>query len=137
MELTSVPLRACRAWVRKLRTETPGISWGYWKARNRPALPRTSGGQEVMSSPLKRIEPRVTWYSGLPSRAAARVDFPDPLGPMRACSSPAPTTRSTPRSISAPPSVVATCRPSISKSGAAGTPRSYGPTTSGTTADDP
>ena len=28
--------------------------WGYWKARNMPALPRTSVSQSVMSSPLKQ-----------------------------------------------------------------------------------
>ena len=40
----SMPLRADSAWRRKLRTETPAISCGYWKARNMPALPRTSVG---------------------------------------------------------------------------------------------
>ena len=34
-------------------TETPAISWGYWKARNMPALALTSVGQSVMSSPWK------------------------------------------------------------------------------------
>ena len=69
-------------------TETPGISWGYWKARNMPALARTSVGQSVMSSPWKRMRPCVTSYSGLASRALARVDLPEPLGPMRAWISP-------------------------------------------------
>ena len=50
----SMPLRALSAWRRKLRTETPGISCGYWKARNMPDLARTSVGQAVMSSPLKQ-----------------------------------------------------------------------------------
>ena len=49
------------------------------------------GAPDVMSSPQKRTDPPVTWYSGLPMRAEARVDLPDPLGPMRACTSPAPT----------------------------------------------
>ena len=53
-----MPLRADSAWRRKLMTETPGISWGYWKARKMPALPRTSGPHSVMSSPLNRIDPR-------------------------------------------------------------------------------
>ena len=87
----SMPLRALSAWRRKLSTETPAISWGYWKARKTPALARTSVGQEVMSSPLKRMRPEVTWYSGLPSRVEARVDLPEPLGPIRAWTSPAPT----------------------------------------------
>ena len=43
----------------------------------------------------------MTSYSGLPSRVVARVDLPDPLGPIRACTSPAPIVRSTPRRISA------------------------------------
>ncbi len=56
----SMPRRADRAWRRNWATGTPGISSGYWKARNMPALPRTSAGQSVMSSPLKRIRPAVT-----------------------------------------------------------------------------
>ena len=56
----SMPLRADSAWRRKLITLTPGISSGYWKARKRPALPRTSVGQSVMSDPLKRTRPAVT-----------------------------------------------------------------------------
>ena len=96
----SMPLRAERAWRRNWMTETPGISWGYWKARNMPALARTSVGQSVMSSPWKRMRPCVTSYSGLASRALARVDLPEPLGPMRAWISPAWTDRSMPRRIS-------------------------------------
>ena len=34
-----------RAWRRNWMTETPAISWGYWKARNMPDLARTSVGQ--------------------------------------------------------------------------------------------
>ena len=56
----SMPLRAESAWRRKLITDTPGIAWGYWKARNIPALPRTSTSQSVMSSPRNRIDPPVT-----------------------------------------------------------------------------
>ena len=83
-------------------TETPATSRGYWKARNSPALPRTSVDQSVMSSPLKRMAPFVTTYSGLPSRTAASVDLPEPLGPMSAWTSPGRTTRSTPWRISTP-----------------------------------
>ena len=46
-----MPLRADSAWRRNWMTETPAISCGYWKARNIPALARTSVGQSVMSSP--------------------------------------------------------------------------------------
>ena len=38
-------------------TGTPAIDSGSWKARNMPALPRTSGAHPVTSSPLKRIAP--------------------------------------------------------------------------------
>ena len=55
----SMPLRADRAWRRKLMTETPGMVWGYWKARKTPALPRTSGSQAEMSSPRNRMRPWV------------------------------------------------------------------------------
>ena len=98
----SRPFRADRAWRRKLMTETPAISSGYWKARKMPALPRTSGDQSVISSPRNRTDPEVTSYSGLPSSTEARVDLPEPLGPMRAWISPGWTTRSTPRRISTP-----------------------------------
>ena len=39
------------AWRRNWITGTPEISSGYWKARNIPALARTSVGQAVTSSP--------------------------------------------------------------------------------------
>src|SRR3954453_5816340 len=85
---------------RKLAIETPGMATGYWKARNRPRWARSSGSAPVMSSPLKAIEPSVTSYSGWPMIVEASVDFPEPLGPMSACSSPLLTLRSTPRRIS-------------------------------------
>ena len=66
-----MPLRADSAWRRNCATGTPGISSGYWKARKMPALARTSVGQAVMSSPLKRMRPGVTSYSGLPSSVLA------------------------------------------------------------------
>ena len=90
-------------------TDTPVISMGYWKARKMPARPRTSADQSVISSPRNRTDPLVTRYSGLPRRTDARVDLPEPLGPMRAWSSPGWITRSTPRRISTP-SAVDACR---------------------------
>jgi hypothetical protein len=57
---TSSSVRAAMAWRRNWVTETPSIDSGYWKARNRPALDRTSVGQAVTSSPSSRIEPDVT-----------------------------------------------------------------------------
>ena len=97
-------------------TDTPATSCGYWKARKMPALPRTSADQSVMSSPRNRIVPSVTTYSGLPRSTEARVDLPDPLGPMRAWISPFSTTRSTPCRMGVPSTVV-TWRFSTSNSG--------------------
>src|SRR3954471_16086758 len=88
------------AMRRKLAIDTPGMETGYWKARNRPEWARSSGSASVMSSPLNVIVPSVTSYSGWPMIVEASVDFPEPLGPMSACSSPLLTLRSTPRRIS-------------------------------------
>ena len=53
-------------------------------------------GQSVMSSPLKQDAARGDLVAGLPSRVLASVDLPEPFGPIRAWTSPAPTVRSTP-----------------------------------------
>ncbi len=76
--------RALRIIRRYLLTETPGIATGYWKAMKRPARERSSGSASVMSSPLKTIEPSVTSSAGWPMIALARVDLPDPFGPISA-----------------------------------------------------
>ena len=78
-----MPLRRAIAWRKKLSTETPGISSGCWKPRNRPSAARSSVGSVVMSVPRSRIRPAVTRYAGLPSRVLASVDLPEPLGPIR------------------------------------------------------
>ena len=96
----SMPLRADCAWRRNWMTETPAISCGYWKARNMPALARSSVGHSVTSSPRNSIVPPVTSYSGEPISVLPRVDLPEPLGPMMACTSPAFTVRSRPLRIS-------------------------------------
>src|SRR5665811_1218172 len=106
--------RALRIIRRYLLTETPGIATGYWKAMKRPARERSSGAASVMSSPLKTIEPSVTSNEGWPMIALARVDLPDPLGPIRAWTLPFSTSRSRPRRISLPSTV--TCRLRISSS---------------------
>ena len=72
------------AMRRYLATVTPGIATGYWKAMNRPIRERSSGLASVMSSPLKVIVPSVTSRLGWPMIALARVDLPDPFGPIRA-----------------------------------------------------
>ena len=112
----SMPLRADSAWRKKLMTVTPGMAWGYWKARKMPALPRTSVLQSVMSLPRNRMAPPVTSYSGLPRRVWARVDLPEPFGPISAWTSPSPTVRSTPERIST--RLTPARNPSISKRGA-------------------
>ena len=85
----SKPLRADSAWRRNWITETPGISCGYWKARNIPALARSSAGQSVTSSPWNVTVPARTSYSGEPIRVDASVLLPEPFGPMMAWTSPA------------------------------------------------
>ena len=57
---TSTSVRAAMAWRRNWVTETPSIDSGYWKARNSPALERTSVAHVVTSSPSKRMAPEVT-----------------------------------------------------------------------------
>src|SRR5680860_1519062 len=106
--------RALRIIRRYLLTETPGIATGYWKAMKSPARERSSGAASVMSSPLKTIEPSVTSNEGWPMIALARVDLPEPFGPIRAWTLPFSTSRSSPRRISLPPAL--TCRLRISSS---------------------
>src|SRR5215212_9393674 len=80
-------------------TVTPGTETGYWKAMKRPIRARSSGSASVMSSPPKWIVPSVTSRLGWPITTLARVDLPDPLGPMSAWISPSRTDRSTPLRI--------------------------------------
>ena len=99
---------------RYLLTETPGIATGYWKAMKRPARERSSGSASVTSSPLKVIVPSVTSSDGWPMIALARVDLPEPFGPISAWTLPFSTSRSRPRRISL--SSALTCRLRISSS---------------------
>ena len=87
----SSPFALRRAWSamrRKLATLTPGIAVGYWNARKSPFRPRSSASHSEMSSPWKRTFPEVISYFGFPMSAFARVLFPEPFGPMIACTSP-------------------------------------------------
>ena len=79
-------------------------------------FPRISVDQLVISSPRKRIEPFVIEYSGLPKRTEARVDFPEPFGPIRAWISPLLIVRSIPLRILVPSSAEA-CKSLISNNG--------------------
>src|SRR4029079_2480185 len=105
---------ALRIIRRYLLTETPGIATGYWKAMKRPARERSSGPASVMSSPLNVIVPSVTSSAGWPMIALARVDLPDPLGPIRAWTFPFSTSSSRPLRICL--SSALTCRLRISSS---------------------
>ena len=105
---SSPPARALRialiALRRKFVTVTPGTACGYWNARKRPRCARSSAPASVRSSPSKMIWPSVISYAGWPMRAYASVDFPEPFGPMTACTSFGLTARSTPLTISVPSS---------------------------------
>ena len=48
------------AALRKVMVATPGISIGYWKARNRPLAARSEGSSAKMSSPSSSTSPSVT-----------------------------------------------------------------------------
>ena len=69
-------------------TVTPGISTGYCIARKRPARARSSTVIASTSSPSSVIEPPSTLYCGWPAIVYARVDLPEPFGPMTAWISP-------------------------------------------------
>src|SRR4051794_3550643 len=96
-------------------TVTPGTETGYWNAMKRPMRERSSGAASVMSWPSKTIWPSVTSSVGWPMIALARVDLPEPLGPMSAWTSPERTVRSSPLRICLSPT--ATWRFLISSSG--------------------
>src|SRR5215213_2887892 len=111
------PLMAVAAVRRKFDTETPGTSTGYCMARNRPARARSSTLIANTSSPSSVTLPEVIVYFGWPAIEYARVDLPEPFGPMIAWVSPDRTVRSTPRRISlaSSPSPTVTCRSRISR----------------------
>ncbi len=81
---------------------------------NRPMRERSSGAASVMSSPLKVIVPSVTSRLGWPMIALARVDLPEPFGPISAWMLALSTSRLTPLRICLPSAV--TCRLRISSS---------------------
>ena len=83
----------------KLETEIPGISTGYWKERNIPLWALSSGSNSNKSFPSKVILPPSTSYSSFPAITAESVLFPEPLGPMIACISPAFTSKFIPLRI--------------------------------------
>ena len=81
---------------------TPGISTGYWKLRNNPSRLRSSAESPSRFLPLKSTSPSVTSKAGLPTNTLLNVLFPEPFGPMIACTSPAFTVRLIPFNISLP-----------------------------------
>src|SRR6266566_3969580 len=80
----------------------PRMATGYWNARNTPSRARASGAIASRSLPSYSTWPAVTAYAGCPARTWASVLFPEPFGPMIACTSPVWTVRSTPVRISRP-----------------------------------
>ena len=66
---------------------------------------RSSMGSDSRSCPRKVASPPVTVNFSFPASTEASVLFPEPFGPMMACTSPAFTSRSMPFNISFP----ATC----------------------------
>ena len=77
-------------------------------ARNNPALARSSTLISRTSAPSRVTEPPVIVYLGWPAIEYARVDLPEPFGPMIACVSPDLIVRSTPLRISTAPFSVST-----------------------------
>ncbi len=84
----------------KFVTDTPGISTGYWKERKIPLCARSSAAKSSKSSPSKRTVPLVTSYSSFPAITEESVLFPEPFGPIIACTSPGFTSRFSPLKIS-------------------------------------
>src|SRR5580700_2806846 len=67
-----------------------------------PSRARSSGDISSRSLPSYSTSPPVTWYRSRPDSTCASVLLPEPLGPMIACTSPAPITKSMPFRISRP-----------------------------------
>ena len=65
-----------------------------------PNFALLSTGSSVMSSPSKIIFPFEISYTGLPITTFARVDLPEPFGPIIAWTSPGLIFKSTPFKIS-------------------------------------
>mmetsp|Transcript_15338 Transcript_15338/g.33295 ORF Transcript_15338/g.33295 Transcript_15338/m.33295 type:complete len:213 (+) Transcript_15338:190-828(+) len=91
--------RLLTARRRKSVLVTPGISTGYWKARKTPCCARSWGSRSKRSPASYVTPPAVTAYAGWPTSTLDSVDFPEPFGPMMACTSPLRTVRSTPLRI--------------------------------------
>ena len=77
---TSSPLRAAMAWRRNWVTDTPSIDSGYWKARKRPALARTSVAQCVTSSPSSRMAPDGHRVGGVSQQRAGQRGLAGAVG---------------------------------------------------------
>ncbi len=86
----------------KLLMLTPWISTGYWNPRKIPSRALSSTGIASRFFPLYRISPSVTLKRSRPAITAAKVLFPLPFGPIKACFSPLSIVRSTPFKISFP-----------------------------------
>ena len=79
---TVLPLPALIALFRNVAFVTPGISTGYWNAKNMPACDLSSTSRSNKSLPSKLTVPLSTSYSSLPANTLASVLFPEPFGPI-------------------------------------------------------
>src|SRR5712692_10455433 len=114
LSLPSYPRLALSAVRRKLVIEIPGTTTGYWNARNMPSRARSSGSSSRTFLPLNLTVPPSTVKPGWPIRVWERVDLPEPLGPMTACTSPLLMVSVKPLRISLPSTLARRSR--ISKS---------------------
>ena len=111
-----VPLErvALTAIRRKFAKLTPGMAVGYWNARNKPNFALSFASISIISTPLKITSPESISYDGCPINPFASVLFPDPFGPMSACTSPCLTERFNPFIMGVPLTLI--CRSLIVRS---------------------
>src|SRR5262245_56418702 len=106
-------LHACRRDCAAIRTFSSVVALGrmlvIWYERAMPFCEMRSGGNPVMSSPLKRIRPAEG--RSTPVRQLKKVLFPAPFGPMMARISPRWISKLTLSSAVSPPK--RTVRPSV------------------------
>ncbi len=92
---TSVPAIACSRAVR------PGNTDVAWRVRTTPVATRSLVGRSVTSRPSAITEPSSAASS--PASRRRSVVLPEPLGPIRARTSPGTSARSTPPTATTPP----------------------------------
>ena len=83
-----MPLRCAIAWRRKLSTETPGISSGCWKPRNRPQRGPLLDREVGDVGAVEQDPAAGDRVGGVAEQRVGEGRLPEPLGPIRAWSSP-------------------------------------------------